>query len=215
MFKEIPLTEVICNRDKVFVGQFTVIGRAPIVPEGVTSNSNKPSGKPVVIGDGTVIGAGVVIYENVVIGDNCIIGDGVRMRDGCIIGDNCIIGMNTKIGNRTVIGNNVKIMDLCNISGDMTVEDGVFIAQGVMCANDNSMGRKQEWQGGKGDNFGPTIRKFATVGMNSSLLPNIEIGENAVVAAGSVVTKDVKACTVVMGVPARYKRDLYKGEIKR
>lgn len=198
----------------VYVGQYSSIGRIPMVPIGVTSNSNKSSGKPVIIGDGTIIGSGVVIYEDVIIGKNCIIGDGVKLRDTCRIGDSCIIGMNTKVGNRTIIGNRVKIMDLCNISGDMVIEDDVFIAQGVMCANDNTMGRDVNWQGGHGSHCGPVIKRFATVGMNASLLPNVEIGENSIVAAGSLVSKDVKPRTVVMGVPAKYKRNLLNKEIK-
>ena len=199
--------------DNVTVWPGAVIGRVPMVPSGVTKNANRRSGLPVKIGDNSIIGANAVIYENVVIGKNCLIGDGVKLRDGCVIGDNCILGMNTKVGNRTVIGNRVKVMDLCNISGDMVIEDGVFVGQGTMCANDNYMGRDSSWQGGVGENTGTCIKKFATIGMNSTLLPNVEIGENAIVGAGSVVTNDVPAKSVVMGNPARYKRMLTEEEI--
>jgi len=196
---------------EIFPG--AVIGRPPMVPVGITSNPNVSSGKPVIIKEGSVIGANAVIYEDVKIGRNTLIGDGVKLRDGCVIGNETIIGMNTKIGNRTIIGNRVKIMDLCNISGDMLIEDYVFIAQGVMCANDNTMGRDSNWKGGAGAHRGPTIKKYATVGMNSSLLPNTFIGENAIIAAGSIVTRDVKERTLVMGCPAKYKRDLNEKEI--
>jgi acetyltransferase-like isoleucine patch superfamily enzyme len=87
----------------------------------------------------------------------------------------------------------------------MTLEDDVFIAPMVVTTNDNYMGRTQRRFAERG---GATIRRGARIGGGAHLLPNIEIGEEAFVAAASVVTRDVPAGTVVMGSPARVVRDV-------
>jgi len=190
---------------------FTVVGRAPMSPSGVTEiDYSKMEAKPVVIGDNTIIGANVVIYNNVQIGKNCLIGDGVHIRESVFIGDNCIIGIGCKVGARTKIGNKTRVMDLTNVASDAVLEDNVFVGPGVMMGNDNSMGRQDS---GGGFLFkGPVIKKWATIGMNSCLLPGVVVGEDSIVAAGSVVTVSVPDCVVVMGVPAKYTRDLREDE---
>jgi len=196
----------------VSIHPYAVIGKPPKVPSATTTYKPDLQGAKTVIGDGCVIGAGAVIYQGCTVGEETLVGDGARLRDRATIGDNCIIGMGTKIGPRTVIGDRVKIMDLCNIAGNMLIEDDVFVAQGTMCANDKYMGRTAPKQVENYAEKGPTIRRFATVGMNSSILPGVEIGENAVVGAGSVVTKDVRPHTVVMGIAAQEVRDLLPSE---
>lgn len=190
--------------DNVKIGQnvsihpYAVIGKPPQVPESTAVYKPKLDGAVTVIGDGCVIGAGAVIYQGCVIGNNTLIGDGARLRDRAIVGDNCIIGMGTKIGPQTRIGNKVKIMDLCNIAGNMIIEDCVFISQGTMCTNDKYMGRV------KMDTFkGPIIRKHAAIGANTTILPGLEIGENAVVGAGAIIAEDVPKDAVVMCNKAR------------
>jgi acetyltransferase-like isoleucine patch superfamily enzyme len=117
--------------------------------------------------------------------------------------------MGTKIGPHTVIHDRVKIMDLCNIAGNMLIEHDVFIAQGTMCANDMHMGRQ------KGIEFkGPTVRAYATIGANSTILPGVEIGENAIVGAGALVVEDVPARTVVVSLKARVVREVRDEELK-
>jgi acetyltransferase-like isoleucine patch superfamily enzyme len=109
-----------------------------------------------------------------------------------------MIQVKTKIGSRT------KIMDSCHLPGDMIVEEDVFLSTHVCGASENSIGRKDmtdKWAG-------PFIAKGAYIGLNATLLPGIRIGENAVVAAASTVTKDVEPGTLVMGSPARFVRNV-------
>jgi acetyltransferase-like isoleucine patch superfamily enzyme len=121
--------------------------------------------------------------------------------------------MGVTINYNTTIGNRVKIMDNTHITGNMTIEDDVFIGMLVTTANDNAMGRKLSegkfWKG-----RGPTIRRFATIGQGACLLPGIEIGENSIVGANSLVTRDVPARTLVAGFPARQVRLLTPQEIR-
>jgi acetyltransferase-like isoleucine patch superfamily enzyme len=190
-----------------------VIGRPPMAPKGLTEiDYNKLELKPVLIGDNTIIGANVVIYSNVKIGKNCLIGDGVHIREDVTIGDNCIVGINTKVGARTRIGNYTRVMDLTNVASDAILGKHVFIGPGVIMGNDNSMGRDKT-KGGF-DYTGPIIDDYVTVGMNSSLLPSVRIGKDSIVAAGSVVTRDIPPGVLVMGAPAKVKRYLRNEEIR-
>ena len=188
----------------------SVIGRPGMAPGGLTfTDYSKDGDKPVSIGDNTIIGVGVVLYSDVTIGKNCLIGDGVAIRGNVTIGDNCIVGINCKVGVNATVGNNTKIMDLTNVSSDAVIGSNVFIGPGVMMGNDNSLARSKDWAV-----EGPIIEDWVTIGMNSSLLPGVTVGRDAMVGANSVVTKDVMPSVVVMGVPARYIRDLKEGEIR-
>jgi acetyltransferase-like isoleucine patch superfamily enzyme len=110
------------------------------------------------------------------------------------------VGCGVTVENETNIGDQAKIQTGAYLTAYMTVEDHVFIVPGVVTTNDNFMGRTQErFRYRKG----PIIRQGARVGVNSTLLPGVEIGREAFVAAGALVTRDVPPATLVMGVPAR------------
>lgn len=189
----------------------TVIGRPPMAPSGVTEiDYNKLESKPVYIGDNTIIGANTVIYNNVRIGKNCLIGDGVVIREDVVIGDNCIIGINTKVGARTEIHNFTRVMDLTNVASDAYLGEHVFIGPGCMSGNDNNLGRNST---GDGHSYtGPIIEDYVTIGMNTSILPSVRIGKDSIVAAHSVVSRDVAPGIMVIGAPAKKYRDLTEEE---
>lgn len=134
-----------------------------------------------------------MIYPNTVIGK------------GCEIGNDCIVSRNVSVNYNTYIGNNTKIMDNSHITGNMKIGSCVFISVQVATTNDNTMGRS-----GYDEKHVkcPVIGNYVTVGAAANILPGVNIGENAVVGAGSVVTKDVPENKVVMGVPARIVRDV-------
>lgn len=104
-------------------------------------------------------------------------------------------------------------MDCTLIAGNASVEDDVFIAHQVATANSLWMDRRESetrtWT-----ERGVTIRRFASIGMGALLLPGVEIGENAIVGAGAVVTKDVRPGVLVAGAPARVVRTLDETEFK-
>ncbi|MCR4410350.1 MAG: acyltransferase [Candidatus Saccharicenans sp.] len=131
---------------------------------------------------------------------------------GCTIGDNTKIGTFVEIQKGAVIGKNCKISSHTFICEGVTIEDGVFIGHGVTFINDlypratteeGSLQTEQDWK------VIPTlVKKRASIGSGATILAGVTIGEEAIVGAGSVVTKDVPPRTVVAGNPARVLRTL-------
>lgn len=126
---------------------------------------------------------------------------------GCTIGDNSKIGAFVEIQKGAFIGKNCKISSHSFICEGVHIEDNVFIGHGVMFTNDlfpratNPDGSPQtdaDWKV-----IETTVKKGASIGSNATILCGITIGENSLIGAGSVVTKDVAPNTVVAGVPAR------------
>ncbi|MBI3397181.1 N-acetyltransferase [Candidatus Woesebacteria bacterium] len=152
------------------------------------------------------------IAENVELGEGATINHPEMVNlYGCHIGKDTKIGPFVEIQKGAVIGDNCKISSHSFICEGVTIEDNVFIGHGVMFINDrypratNLDGKLQtedDWK------VIPTlVKKGASIGSNATILPGITIGENAIVGAGSVVTHDVEANTVVAGNPAKFLRN--------
>jgi len=147
--------------------------------------------------------------KNVKLGKDVKVYDFVNLY-GCEIGDNTKIGAFVEIQKNVTIGKTCKISSHSFICEGVHIEDDCFIGHGVMFINDkypkstNPSGTLQsesDWQ------VIPTyVNKGASIGSNATILCGIEIGENAIVGAGSVVTKNVPANTIVVGNPARILR---------
>jgi acetyltransferase-like isoleucine patch superfamily enzyme len=152
--------------------------------------------RPVRIGAGARIRSGSVIYASVEIGDGFETGHGVIIREENRIGRDCAIWNYSTVDYGCVLGDRVRIHCNCYIAQYTTIEDDVFLAPGVHIANDPHPLCTKCMQG-------PTIRRGARIGLHATLLSHLVIGENALVGAGSVVTKDVPAGAVVAGNPAR------------
>jgi acetyltransferase-like isoleucine patch superfamily enzyme len=183
----------------VVVGENAVVGRQPRPSPTSTVKIGEPL-PGLVVGDGSTIGAGAIVYAGTTVGSRTMIADQAFVRERCAIGDNVIVGHGVTVENETTIGDYTKIQTGAYITAYMIVEDHVFIAPGVYTTNDNFMGRTPErFKFRKG----ATIRSGARVGANTTLLPGVEVGREAFVAAGAVVTRDVPPATLVMGVPAR------------
>jgi len=146
--------------------------------------------------------------KNVKMGKNVQIFDFVNLYD-CEIGDNSKIGTFVEIQKGVKVGKNVKISTHTFICEGVTIEDNVFIGHNVSFINDKypratvhgQLQTEADWQ------CIPTlVQRGASVGTSATILCGITIGENAIVGAGSVVTKNVPANTVVAGVPAQILR---------
>jgi acetyltransferase-like isoleucine patch superfamily enzyme len=133
---------------------------------------------------------------------------------GCSIDDNTKIGCFVEIQKNASIGKNCKISSHTFICEGVTIEDNVFVGHNVTFINDlypratagdGSLQTEQDWKV-----VSTLVKKGASIGSSATILCGITIGENAVVGAGSVITKDVPADTVVAGNPARVIRTLGK-----
>jgi UDP-2-acetamido-3-amino-2,3-dideoxy-glucuronate N-acetyltransferase len=130
---------------------------------------------------------------------------------GCEIGDNTKIGAFVEIQKNAKVGDNCKVSSHTFICEGVTIEDDVFIGHSVTFINDSypratSEGRLQteaDWKVEK-----TLVKKSASIGSGTTVLSNVTIGENAIVGAGSVVTRDVPANTIVAGNPARILRSI-------
>lgn len=175
----------------------STIGKLPIAP--CSKRAVKDTFSTLIVGEHSVICPGTCIYAGNKIGTYTLLGDNCSIREDCIVGDYCIISRNVSVNYNTKIGNHVKVMDNSHITGNMIIEDDVFISVLVATTNDNSIGRDSY-----SDNMkGAYIKKRAMIGAGANLLPNIVIGEGAIVGAGAVVTKDVPDKMLVLGMPAR------------
>lgn len=185
-----------------------VLGRMPI-PNPTTTRPVDPAFGSLSVGDGSIVGAHAVLYTGSSFGRNVLIGDLASVREGCEVGEGAILGRAVMALYNCSVGAFSRIQDQVHLVGDMVVEEHVFIGMGTVTTNDNDVylarfgGRSTEEP-----QRGPTIRRLAVVGAGSTILPNLEIGEGAFIAAGAVVTKDVPPWTVYAGVPARSVRQV-------
>src|SRR4029077_5645721 len=144
------------------------------------------------------------------IGARVILGDQSCVRERVFVGDDVVLGRGSLVENDTTIGELTKIQAEAYITAYSTLEEDVFIAPCVVTTNDNFMGRTERR---KALMKGPTIRRGARIGGGAILCPGVEIGEEAFVGAGAVVTKDVPPRKVVVGSPARVLRDVPDDEL--
>ena len=150
------------------------------------------------------------IAPDVKIGRNVKIYDFVNLY-GCEIGDNSRIGTFVEVQKNASIGRNVKVSTHTFICEGVTIEDNVFIGHNVSFINDKyprATTPSGSVQGDKDWKVVPTrVKRGASIGTSATILCGVTIGENAIVGAGSVVTKDVPSNTVVAGNPARIIRE--------
>lgn len=152
-------------------------------------------------------GVGIVQGANVQIGANCAIWNYVVIGDNTKIGDNTIIGSFVDLGKEVTLGKNCNIQAHVTISNGCLLGDNVFIAPNSSLLNDKYP--KSTFM------TPPIIKDGAAIGGGVTILPNVTVGEKAVVGGGSVVTKDVPRRTVVAGCPARKVMTLEQFEAKR
>jgi acetyltransferase-like isoleucine patch superfamily enzyme len=194
--------------DGVRVLENAVVGKQPAL--SARSTAKREPLAPTEIGDGTVVSAGAIVFAGSRIGVRVILGDQSCVRERVTIGDHVVIGRGSLVENDTTIGAMTKIQAEAYITAYSTLEEHVFIAPCVVTTNDNFMGRTERRHELV---KGPTIRRGARIGGGAVLCPGIEIGEEAFVGAGAVVTKDVAPGVIVVGNPARVLREVPSDEL--
>lgn len=189
----------------VVIHDHAVIGKKPMKARNSATTTNQVYLHPAIIGDHCIIGTSTIIYANAFMENDVFVADLATIRERVIIGEKTIIGRGVAVENDCTIGANCKLETNCYICAFSTLEDNVFIAPCVVTTNDNYLARTKD----RFSQFkGVTIKKGGRTGANATILPGKTIEEEGVVAAGSVVTKDVKSKELVAGSPARKIRDV-------
>lgn len=208
------------------------IGAGSTIGSGVVVHPHTEVGKDCVIEDGAVLGkrprlraassaagaeigrlvleagvtvcCGAVVYAGAHVASGAIIGDQTQVRERVRIGPESVVGRASSVDFEAQVGARVLIQTGVYVTGGSIVEDDVFLGPGVLTTNDHTMGRHPPAE----PLHGPTFRRACRVGGGAVLVPGVVIGEEAFVAAGALVTRDVGDRDVVMGVPARVVRSV-------
>lgn len=153
-----------------------------------------------VIGDGTIVQDYAIIEAGCKVGKNCRIGYHAVLRKGTIIGDNSIFGNHSVSEGDNKIGNNVTVHSQCHVTSKSEIEDWVFIGPCFVSANTSRIKHGRDYplvlEGFK-------IRFGARIGAGVTILPKVVIGREALIGAGSLVTRDIPEFSVAYGRPAK------------
>ena len=183
-----------------------VLGKPPAF--GRRSRARREPPPPLVVGPGAIVAAGAVVAAGARIEEGALLGDQSQVRERAVIGAESVVGRGSAVDNDVTVGARVKIQSGCYLTAHSTVEDDVFVAPGVVTTNDPTAGR----HGPDMALTGCVLRRACRIGGGAVLLPGVEVGEEAFVGAGSVVTRNVPARAVVIGTPARRIRDVEERE---
>ncbi len=157
------------------------------------------------------VGAGAVVFAGASVGPDTIIGDQAYLRERAWVGEGSVIGRGSVVDNDVVVGARARVQTNVYLTAFTLLEDDVFVGPCAITTNDDTRARHPRGRAGAGTGTtvrGATLRRACRVGGGAVLTPGVEIGEEAFVAAGAVVTRDVPARAVVMGVPARVVREV-------
>lgn len=187
--------------DRCVIEDHAVLGKRPRLARGSSAKGEVAALRLEV---GVTVCAGAVVFAGASIGEGSIVGDQAYVRERSSIGPGTVIGRGSVVDNDVQIGTRVRVQTSVYLTAFTVVEDDVFVGPGATTTNDDTMSR----HGPEMPLRGAVLRRACRVGGGSVLTPGVEIGEEAFVAAGAVVTRDVPARAVVMGVPGRVVREV-------
>jgi UDP-2-acetamido-3-amino-2,3-dideoxy-glucuronate N-acetyltransferase len=186
----------------VVIQDCAIVGKPPRL--GPRSSAPRDPVTGTILGEESAVLAGAIIFGGAKLGHGAIAADQCQIRERAVIGAETVIGRGSAIDNDVRIGAGVRVQTNCYLTAYTMIEDDVFLGPGVMTTNDHTMGRHEPGIPLEG----ARLRRACRIGGGAVLCPGVEIGQEAFVAAGAVVTADVASRAVVMGVPAMQVREV-------
>jgi acetyltransferase-like isoleucine patch superfamily enzyme len=184
-----------------------VLGKVPRLARHSSASRETPP--PLRLGARVTVCTGAVLYAGATLGDEAIVGDQAGVRERATIGRSTVIGRLSTVDNDVTIGDRVKVQTNVYLTAFTTVEDDVFVGPGASTTNDDTMGRHDRSYALRG----AMLRRACRIGGSAVLTPGVEVGEEAFVAAGAIVTRDVPPRGFMVGAPARHRRDVTDAEL--
>jgi UDP-2-acetamido-3-amino-2,3-dideoxy-glucuronate N-acetyltransferase len=189
--------------DGCLIEDHAVLGKRPRLARGSSAQGEVGY---LEIGERVTVCSGAVVFAGASIAAEAILGDQSYVRERSTVGAGSVIGRGSVVDNDVIVGARVKVQTNVYLTAFTTIEDDAFVGPGATTTNDDTMARHGGGQDSESPLCGAILRRACRVGGGVVLTPGVEIGEEAFVAAGAVVTRDVGARDVVMGVPARLVR---------
>lgn len=195
--------------NRVRIDDNAVLGKMPMraAQSAVTKDRDLP---PAQVGPGCIIGTSAVIYRGCRLGEGVLVADLATVREDVTIGDFTIVGRGVAIENRCRIGRYCKLETNVYVCAYSEIGDRCFLAPCVATSNDNYLGRTEKRFREYG---GVTVRTGGRIGVHATILPGKTVGEDAVVAAGAVLTRNTEPRKIYAGIPARFFRDVPEEEL--
>jgi acetyltransferase-like isoleucine patch superfamily enzyme len=187
--------------DGVEIQDGAVLGKPPKLAKHSTARGDVT---PLVVEAGAVVCCRAIVLAGAHVAEGAILGDQSFVRERAVVGPGSVIGRGSAVDNDVLIGARVRVQTDVYLTAYSVVEDDVFVGPGVVTTNDSTMARHDPEYAIEG----ALLRRACRIGGAAIITPGIEVGEEAFVAAGAVVTRDVPARGVVMGVPGRVVREV-------
>jgi acetyltransferase-like isoleucine patch superfamily enzyme len=184
-----------------------ILGKPPKLSRHSSAPREAPP--PLVLHAGAVVCARAIVLAGADVGEGAILGDQSFVRERSRIGAGSVIGRGSAVDNDVIVGARVRVQTDVYLTAFTEIEDAVFVGPGVCTTNDDTMARHAPDYALRG----ARLRRACRVGGGAVLCPGVEVGEEAFVAAGAVVVRDVPPRAVVMGVPARAVREVPEGDL--
>jgi UDP-2-acetamido-3-amino-2,3-dideoxy-glucuronate N-acetyltransferase len=188
--------------DGCLIQDGAVLGKPPALAR--TSSAPRSALAPLVIEEGATICTQAIVFAGSHVGAGSIVGDQAYVRERSRIGPDSVVGRAATVDNDVRIGTRVRLQSNVYVTAFSEIDDDVFVGPCAMTTNDDTMARRSP----DAPMEGVRLRRACRIGGGAVILPGVEVGEEAFVAAGAVVTRDVPSHKVVWGVPARIVRDV-------
>lgn len=177
-----------------------VLGKRPRLALHSRAGAQEPDASGgLVLAERVTVCAGAIVFAGARIAADAILGDQSFVRERASVGAGSVIGRGSVVDPGVAVGARVRVQTNVYLAAGSIVEDDVFVGPGVCTTNDDTMGR----HGPEHRLAGALLRRACRVGGGAVLVPGVEVGAEAFVGAGAVVTRDVEPRAVVLGVPAR------------